>query len=154
MADEPPRLSEILPRNAIRVRVPASDWRAAVAAGGEALVSSGAATPVYTDEMIALIEQHGPYVVIAPGIALPHARPSPAVLRTGLAVVTLSRAVPFGHPHNDPVLLVIALAATDSRSHTRALAALAALLSDESRRAALLSAATADEIVALIASAT
>ena len=150
MAEESHALSALLPRSAIRVGVEAADWRAAVTAAGQALASSGATTPVYTGEMIAAIEAMGPYMVIAPGIALPHARPSPAVLRVGLSVVALARPVPFGHPQNDPVTLVIALAAPDNRSHTQALATLAGLLAEETRRAALLRAERPEEILAAV----
>jgi PTS system ascorbate-specific IIA component len=126
------------------------DWRAAVAAAGEALAASGATTAAYTAEMIASIEQMGPYIVLAPGIALPHARPSASVRRAGVSVVTLAHPVPFGHPENDPVRLVVALAAPDSGAHTRALAALAELLADPVRRDALLRARSAEEIAAAV----
>ena len=150
MAEESHALSALLPRSAIRVGVEAADWRAAVTAAGQALARSGATTPAYAGEMIAAIEAMGPYMVIAPGIALPHARPSPAVLRVGLSVVALARPVPFGHPQNDPVTLVIALAAPDNRSHTQALATLAGLLAEETRRAALLRAERPEEILAAV----
>lgn len=133
-------LSALLPPEAIRLRVQAMDWRCAVVAVGELLVASGATTPVYTDEMIATVEKMGPYIVLAPGIALPHARPSPAVLRTGLSLVTLAEPVPFGHPQNDPVSLLIAFAAADNKAHVRALSTLAGLLLEEQFRAALLQA--------------
>ena len=150
MAEGSHALSALLPRSAIRVGVEAADWRAAVTAAGDVLVSSGATAPAYTGEMIAAIEQMGAYMVIAPGIALPHARPSPAVLRVGLSVVALARPVPFGHPQNDPVTLVIALAAPDNRAHTQALAVLAGLLAEETRRAALLRAERPEEILAAV----
>jgi PTS system ascorbate-specific IIA component len=146
----PDALSTLMPAEAIRLRVEAQDWRAAVAAAGEALVSGGATTAAYTDEMIATVEQMGPYIVLAPGIALPHARPSPAVLRTGVALVTLVDPVFFGHPQNDPVTLVVAFAATDKVSHVRALSALAGLLSDERIRAALREARDPREISRII----
>ena len=38
----------------------------------DALVASGATTPAYTDEMVATVEQLGPCIVIAPGIAPSH----------------------------------------------------------------------------------
>ncbi len=138
--DSVPSLSDLLPPEAIRLGVRARDWREAVTACGEALAAAGIATPAYTAEMIATVEQLGPYIVIAPGIALAHARPSAAVLRPGLAWVTLAEPVPFGHRDNDPVVLVVGLAAPDSSSHVRALATLAALLEDEQRRQALLAA--------------
>ena len=65
-----------LPMSAIVVAAEAEDWRAAVTLAGEALVRSGSALPEYSTEMIRMIEEHGPYVVIAPGLALAHARPS------------------------------------------------------------------------------
>ncbi len=145
-----PLLSALLPPAAIRIHVTAADWRAAVRAGGDALVAAGITTPAYTDEMIATVEQLGPYIVIAPGIALAHARPSPAVLRAGLSWVTLAAPVRFGHKDNDPVILVVGLAAPDEHSHVQALATLAGLLEDERRRTALLAARTAEEVLKAI----
>jgi PTS system ascorbate-specific IIA component len=126
--------------DAIRIASDAPDWRAAVRASGEALVDCGATTAAYTDEMIATVEQLGPYIVIAPGIALAHSRPSPAVLRAGISLVTLVNPVEFGHRQNDPVRLVVGLAAPDDEGHVTALATLAEFLADEGRRTALLSA--------------
>ena len=107
-------------------------------------------TAAYTDQMIATVEQLGPYIVIAPGIALAHARPSEAVLRPGLSWVTLAQGVRFGHKDNDPVTLVVGLAAPDDSSHVQALATLAELLEDPSRRAALLAARAPQDVLSII----
>ena len=144
-------LSELLPVEAIELGVPAGDWRAAVRASGEALMAAGATTAAYSDEMIATVEQLGPYIVIAPGIALAHSRPSPAVLQPGLSFVTLATPVDFGNRANDPVQLVVGLAAPDERSHVEALATLAGLLADGPSREALLDARNRDEVRAVIA---
>jgi ascorbate PTS system EIIA or EIIAB component len=143
-------LSNLLPVSAIRLKVRAADWRDAVSACGEALVAGGITTPAYTDQMIATVEQLGPYLVIAPGIALAHARPSVAVLRPGLSWVTLAQPVRFGHKDNDPVTLVVGLAAPDDYSHVQALATLAGLLEDANRRAALLALQTPPDVLAAI----
>lgn len=144
-------LSEMIAGDAIRIGVLASDWRAAVRVSGDALVASGATEPAYTDEMIATVEQLGPYIVIAPGIALAHARPSAAVHRAGISIVTLAGAVPFGHRQNDPVHLVVGLAAPDDEGHVTALATLAEFLADGDRRTALLRAPDAATVRGLIA---
>ncbi len=89
-----------LPQSAIVIAAEAVDWRAAVTLAGEALARSGAARPAYSAEMIRMIEEHGPYDVIAPGLALAHARPGPEVLADGLSIVTFATPVHFGHPHN------------------------------------------------------
>src|SRR2546427_7482074 len=145
-----PHLSALLPIAAIRLNVPATDWRDAVRASGDALVAGGITTPAYTDQMIAIVEQLGPYIVIAPGIALAHARPSDAVLQPGLSWVTLAQPVRFGHKDNDPVTLVVGLAAPDSSSHVQALATLAGLLDDRSRRDTLLRAKTPRDVLEAI----
>lgn len=145
------RLSDLLPETAIRLGVPAADWRAAVRASGDALVASGATTEAYNDEMVATVEQLGPYIVIAPGIALAHSRPSAAVLRTGLSMVRLAAPVEFGNRANDPVRLVVGLAAPDDSSHVEALATLAGLLADEPSREALLRARNAGGVRDVIA---
>jgi PTS system ascorbate-specific IIA component len=145
-----PRLTQLLPVAAIRIGETAADWRAAVRLAGDALVASGATTPAYTDEMVATVEQLGPYIVIAPGIALAHSRPSPAVLRAGISLVTLLEPVAFGHRENDPVRLVIGLAAVDEEGHVTALSTLAEFLSDETRQERLIGASDAREVVQLV----
>ena len=145
-----PALSELLPGNAVRIGASARDWRAAVSLAGEALVTSGATAPAYTDEMIATVEQLGPYIVIAPGIALAHSRPSPAVLHAGISLVTLSQPVDFGHRTNDPVRLVVGLAAPDEDGHVTALSTLAEFLSDEGRREGLIGATGPEQVVRLV----
>jgi PTS system ascorbate-specific IIA component len=145
-----PSLSDLLRPGAIRIGADAADWRAAVRRAGESLTASGATTPAYTDEMIATVEELGPYIVIAPGIALAHSRPSPAVLQAGISLVTLARPVEFGHRQNDPVSLVVGLAAPDEEGHVQALSTLAEFLSDDSRRDALQGAETPDQVVDMV----
>lgn len=130
-------LTDLLSPDAIALDVDAGDWQEAVAAAGVLLTETGVATEQYTVEMIDTVLEKGPYIVIAPGFAFAHARPSPAVLRTGLSWVRLARPVAFGHPTNDPVDLVVALAATDAKAHTTAMAELAKVIGDADRRAAL-----------------
>src|SRR3989337_3809007 len=103
--------------SAIMIGAVAADWREAVRLAGAALTASGAALPGYADQMIRMIEEHGPYVVIAPGLALAHARPGAEVLADGLSIVTLRTPVAFGHPHNDPVSVVLGLAITSIEGH-------------------------------------
>lgn len=128
----------------------AADWRAAVRVAGGALVSMGAARDGYSDEMIRMIEEHGPYVVIAPGLALAHARPGPDVLADGLAVVTLQQPVPFGHPHNDPVRVVLGLAILRVETHLASVAAIANIFNDSDAVSALAAATTPDEVLQIM----
>ena len=117
---------------------------------GDALVASGATAAAYTDEMIATVERLGPYIVIAPGIALAHSRPSPAVHRAGISLVTLSTPVDFGHRTNDPVRLVVGLAAPDEEGHVTALSTLAEFLSDDDSREGLIGATDPEDVLRLV----
>jgi len=141
------QLSDLVDPTAILLDAPAQDWRAAIRLSGDLLVSAGATTGSYTDAMIRTVEEHGPYIVIAPGFALAHARPDDSVLRTALSFVRLAEPVEFGNQANDPVTLVMALAAADSSAHQAALAALAGVLADPEGRRALDSASTPDEVL-------
>ncbi|WP_017594004.1 PTS sugar transporter subunit IIA [Nocardiopsis potens] len=126
-------LSQLLPVEAIVTGIEAPDWRSAIRASGELLVADGATTPDYIGQMLAAVEEYGPYIVIAPGLALAHARPSSAVLRTGMSWAGLASPVEFGHPQNDPVELVIGLAAVDHDGHSGALSQLARMLGEPAR---------------------
>lgn len=144
------RLSDLVPADAIALDAPAADWREAIEVSGELLTAAGVADASYTQAMIRTVEEHGPYIVIAPGFALAHARPDESVHATGMSFVRLAEPVAFGNDANDPVTLVMALAAADSHAHQDALAALAGVLADPQRRAALDSATTEDEVRAAL----
>lgn len=135
-----------LPDSAIVLGDDASEWRAAVRSAGRALVRSGATSQAYTERMIGVLEEFGAYIVIAPGLALAHARPGPDVLRNGLSVVTLAEPVPFGHPHNDPVRVVVGLAVTGADEHVASVAGLANVFNERSAIERLASASTVDEV--------
>ena len=110
-------------------------------------------TDGYADRCVAMVEEHGPYIVLAPGIALAHARPEDGVCRVGIAAVTLTDPVEFGHEDNDPVDVVFAFGSPDADQHVRLLSELArhltAGLADRLRDAADDAAAqTALEVVA------
>ena len=143
-------LVEHLPESAIQTRAHATDWREAIILAGEGLAAQGLTTKDYTREMIEAVEKLGPYIVIAPGFALAHSRPSPAVLGTGFSWVGLAAPVEFGSEMNDPVRLVVGLAAVDHDAHLAAMSSLAAVLADEDVLNELISAASPTEVRATL----
>ncbi|MCW4459968.1 PTS sugar transporter subunit IIA [Microbacterium sp. MPKO10] len=143
-------LAEQLPDAAVATRATVRDWREAVQLAGRGLVDQGATTERYTDEMLQALDDHGPYIVIAPGFALAHSRPSEAVLRAGLSWVSLAEPVEFGSEANDPVSLVIGLAAPDHQSHLEVMAELAGVLADDAVLAELMSADSAADVRSIL----
>ncbi|KFJ05621.1 PTS sugar transporter subunit IIA [Bifidobacterium tsurumiense] len=139
-------IDAFLPDSAFNLGAHAADWREAIRLAGAGLVAAGFTTEAYTDEMIETVEKMGPYIVIAPGLALAHSRPSDAVLNTGLSWVRLDEPVEFGNKANDPVSLVIGLAGRDESEHITVMSAIAAALSKADKREKLASAATPEDI--------
>jgi PTS system ascorbate-specific IIA component len=135
-----------LPDAGVVLGARARDWRESVELAGRALAASGATDAGYATDMVRMIEEHGPYVVVAPGLALAHARPGPAVRRDGLAIVTLAEPVPFGHPYNDPVRVVLALAGASSARHLQLVAEIANIFNDSDAVERLADAVTVDEV--------
>ncbi|TQO19539.1 PTS system ascorbate-specific IIA component [Rhodoglobus vestalii] len=141
-------LADELSDDAVILGAEAPDWRSAIRIAGDALTASGSTTDEYTAEMIRAVEELGPYIVIAPSIALAHSRPSPAVLKTGISWVSLAHPVEFGHAANDPVRLVVGLAAVDHDSHLTTMSNLAGVLSGDID--SLLEATNPEQLRALI----
>lgn len=108
-----------------RVHRPADDWRAAIYEACAPLLDAGAITDTYPARCVALVEEHGPYIVLAPGIALAHARPEDGVRKLAVAAVTLHEPVVFAHPDNDPVDVVFAFGSPDADQHVDLLSSLA-----------------------------
>lgn len=115
----------------IRTNVSVSSWEEAVEKSGELLVGAGFVEPCYIGAMVETTKELGPYCVIAPGIAIPHARPENGVKTNGFSAITLIKPVEFGNQDNDPVYLVIALSALNHEAHIESLSLLARKISVE-----------------------
>jgi mannitol operon transcriptional antiterminator len=142
-------LKDLLTPKTIQLNVSARDWEEVTDIAGKMLLDTGAIEPHYIEAMKDTIHQLGPYVVIAPGIALLHSRPANDVKRICMSLVTLKPPVNFGHPSNDPVKIAVALGGVDENSHIDALMEIANILSEEDKVAKIISAISVEEILAL-----
>ncbi|AOV96703.1 PTS ascorbate-specific transporter subunit IIA [Edwardsiella hoshinae] len=112
------KLRDSLAENhSIRLQVAADTWQQAVKIGVDLLVSADVVEPRYYQAILDGVAQHGPYFVIAPGLAMPHGRPEEGVKKNGFALVTLKEPLVFNHEDNDPVDILITLAAVDANTH-------------------------------------
>ncbi|PMQ00822.1 MAG: hypothetical protein CBR30_09115 [Dictyoglomus sp. NZ13-RE01] len=125
------RLLDLLTLERIRVNVKAKDWKDAIRNVGELMVKTQCVEERYIDAMIKVAESLGPYIVIVPGVAFPHARPEDGVISPCFALITLEEPINFGNPQNDPVKLVIGFAAIDNEQHLEALKELSEILSND-----------------------
>ena len=126
-------LKQLIRPNLVAVDVEVEDWQDAIRTAGSLLINDGAVEERFSDAMIRVAKEFGPYIVVAPGIALPHARPDDGVITASIAVLRLKTPVDFGNKDNDPVYLVVALAAIDNKQHITGLSQLANVLGDEEK---------------------
>lgn len=126
-----PMLQEVLTSKFIKLNVNAKNWKEAIEQGGKILEQNGSIENRYIDAMIESVKKLGPYMVIAPGIAMPHARPDMGVKKIGMSLITLTKPVEFGNKENDPVRIVVCLCAVDHMSHIKALSELVKFLGDK-----------------------
>lgn len=145
-----PVLSDVLVAETVALDAEAKDWEEGVRLAGRLLVRTGSIEERYVESMIRAVRELGPYIVIAPGIAMPHARPEDGARKIGLSLVRLKSPVPFGNPTNDPVDLIIGLSAVDSDSHLKLLAQLSRLINDRDRLQAIREARSKEGILALV----
>ena len=143
-------LSDLLPPERIEINAKVSTPEEAIRLVGKLMVDSGAVEPRYIDGMLNMSNQLGPYIVIAPGVALPHARPEDGVIEPCLALATLNPPIKFGNLNYDPVRLVFAIGAVDAYQHIDALRSFATFLSQTNNLEALLKADSKEEILRIL----
>ena len=124
-------LDEILTADRVAVDVDCESWRDAVRACGALLVRAGDVEEPFIQSMIEVVEEFGPYMILAPKVAFFHGRPSEAVKNTSLSFITLKNAVVFEEYAGEVIKSAFAFGAIDKESHVQMLAGVAKLLQDK-----------------------
>ena len=125
------------------------DWRDAIRANGAPLIKEGYIEDVYLNAVIECVEKYGPYIVIAPNIAMPHSTEgAPGVLKTGIGFMKVKEPVHFDpeDPEKDARLFFM-LASNDSEAHLNNMMQLADMLSDDNLVADLLEAKNDEDVL-------
>ena len=119
-------------------------------AAGRLLVNSGLVVDGYVSEIIEIIQNQGPYMVIAPGVAIVHGRPSESVLKTGGSMVIDASGVISGNEKNDPVRVILAISAKDDEEHLQMLKTIAELFNQPEMIEKLANCSSSGEVLNLI----
>lgn len=120
----------LIDNNSIKLQASVKNWQEAIKIGTDMLIASGAILPTYHEAIISSINELGPYICIAPSLALPHARPENGVLKTAFALVTLKEPILF-EGEDEPVDVLITLAGSSSDEHMEGLMEVTQVLDDE-----------------------
>ena len=127
-------LSDLLPAQAIQIGVECSDWKGAIEASAKYLLKNGAINENYIKAMIKNVMENGPYIVVAPGFALPHEALNAGASKVGMSLIRLKTPVPFGKKEMDPIEWVCCLSAIDKETHLKAMFQLVNLFYNQSFR--------------------
>jgi len=118
----------------------------AIKEAGKLLLKEGTIEQTYIDAMLEAYKENGPYFVLAPHIAIPHARPEDGVNEASVSLLQLRTPVSFGHQSNDPVHLIFGLGAASSDEHLTLLQKLTSLLNDSKNVEILINAVNMKEV--------
>lgn len=143
------RLIDFFPENAVAIKSSAQDWQDAVDHCMAPLLKHKFINEEYIQAIKDSTIANGPYYILAPGVAMPHARPECGALKTGLSLLLLENEIEWDN-NNDPVKLIIGLSAADANSHIDAIQALSELLSEDESLQSLLMAKTEKQLTDIL----
>lgn len=143
-------LSDLLPAQAIEVGVECSDWEEAIRASAKYLLKCHAINEHYVEAMIQNVIENGPYIVLAPGFALPHEALNAGAFEVGMSLIRLKTPIPFGKEEMDPIEWVCCLSAINKETHLKAMFHLVNLFYNPSFRDRIQKCSTGDEIYKII----
>ena len=101
-------------------------------------------------ELINSIKKHGPYIVIAPKIAIPHAQEGHGVNETAICFMKTNTPVSFGEGEEYDAQLFFVLASIDNEVHLKNLTKMVELISDEETVEKLLEAQSVEDLKKLV----
>ncbi|WP_096437419.1 BglG family transcription antiterminator [Alteribacter populi] len=145
-----PMLNEIIDGSSIQLANKVDSWQSAVELAAAPLLEKDLITKDYIDAMITNINELGPYVIIAPHVAIPHARPEDGVNKLAMGLLKLHQPIAFSKEVRHQASLIFILAATDNETHLKALSQLSSMLSDEENIDTLINARTIEDLQSLI----
>ncbi|MBB2507015.1 PTS sugar transporter subunit IIA [Staphylococcus cohnii] len=137
---------EIISSDKVQVLEQVESWREAINIAASPLQEQGYFQQDYIDDMIRSVEKLGPYIVIAPEIAIAHARPNNNVKKIGLSLLKLNQHINFSE-EGHYASLVFVLSAIDNEGHLEVLRSLATTLGNQQTVKNLLNAQTSSEII-------
>ena len=145
-----PQLHHLLSPTHIRVDVKVNNWKEAIIEGSSLLLSDSSIKQSYVSEMIKTVELFGPYIVMAPGFALPHAAPEAGSLKLAMQFTKLRTPVFFGNKNFDPVYIICTLSTIDENTHLKAMFNMISLIKQKDFRLEIMNAESSKQIADII----
>ena len=139
-------LLAMLPSEEVRLNVSCESWQEAVRQSAQYLLRNGCIEERYISSMIENVEKNGPYILVAPGFALPHEALNAGAKKVGMSLIRLAEPVVFGKPEFDPVEWVCCLSAINKETHLKAMFHLVNLFHNQKFRDEIRDAGSGEEV--------
>lgn len=143
-------LHSLLTEDFIQLDVEADDWKDSIEKAAQVLLDKSYITEDYIHAMIENYNKNGPYFVIAPNFALPHASIEAGSKKLGMSLIRLKEPVKFNADNLDPVKFVCVISAVDNKRHSKAVFNLINLLKIDEFRCQMDKAASPREMADII----
>jgi PTS system ascorbate-specific IIA component len=115
----------------IQIKKGSYSWPEAIEESSKPLVEHKYINDSYVEAMIKVVEEFGPYIVIAPNVAMPHARPEAGSKKVGFSVTVFEEEVIFDKDEDIKAKLFITLSCTTSDTHIKMIQALVEILGND-----------------------
>lgn len=146
---KPDLVDLLLPRNIV-FSVGEQNWRDAVKKASQPLLEFESISQRYVNAMIQVIEEHGPYMLLAPGVIILHARPADGVNDLCLSMLVLDKSIRFSDSVNEMIDIAFVLGAIDEHSHVNALLQLSTLVGQAESCKAIRQASKPSDVLRII----
>jgi len=144
-------LGELVKNKRVRFAEKAENWEVAIQMSCDLLIEEGIISHGYVDQIITTVKELGPYIVLMPGFALPHAmKGSTFAYGNAISFMKLAQPVSFNPDNKEKDASVfITLVARDSEEHLKTMRKLWKMLTNEELCADLLKVSSVEELMAL-----
>lgn len=124
-------LTELIKDSYIQLDINAHSFEEAITLSMKPLVQDNAVTDDYIRNVLTILEEAGPYIVITKNIAIPHAPSDAGANKLAIGFTRLKESVVSGNIANDPVKFLFSLSSPTGNEHLSALSELADLFGRE-----------------------
>ncbi|WP_342269232.1 PTS sugar transporter subunit IIA [Spiroplasma endosymbiont of Aspidapion aeneum] len=107
-------LNYLIENDTIKVKIKANDWQDAINKCFEKLLKNNVVNNAYISEIISSTIKLGPYYIICPNVAMPHANPKFGSFGNAFSLITLDEPVFFD---DKPINILIGFSAKNDKNH-------------------------------------
>lgn len=136
-----------LSKDLIRFEKGFDSWEEAIRVSAEGLLKGGYVEESYVDSMVSSVVEYGPYIVIAPDIAMPHARPEAGTNKVGFSIMVCEEPVKFSDDPSQNARLFVTLSCVSADTHLQMIQALVGILGEQEKVDKIFNVKTKEELL-------